>query len=207
MLPRIASYTLDTDAFPTNSTEWLPDPSRAALLVHDMQNHFVDAFDPHPESQIKRAIGNIDLLSQFARQEDMPLIYTAQPPAQQPQDRQLLNDFWGSGMQSAQGAQIIQQLAPRPEDTVLTKWRYCAFYRTDLDHRLRNYGKDQLWITGIYSHIGCLTTALTAFMKGYKVFFIGDAQADFSREEHQMALSYVAQRCGQTIQSARILKS
>lgn len=205
MLPHIEPYTLASSPSPDNKTQWIPDPQQALLLIHDMQNHFVDVFDSGPNSQIDVAISNMKRLCHYARKEGVPIVYTAQPAHQCPQDRQLLTDFWGEGLNSAEKAKIIADLSPQTGETVLTKWRYCAFYRTDLDDRMRNHGKKQLWLTGIYSHIGCLSTALTAFMKGYKVFFISDAQADFSLADHQFALKYVATRCGQVMTTNQML--
>lgn len=207
MLPSIDSYRLSKASLPSNRTQWQPDPSQAVLLVHDMQNHFVQAFNRTPQSQITQTINNIQRLHRTATTLEIPTVFTAQPPQQDPADRQLLTDFWGPGLQDPQAARIIQELTPGPNDTVLTKWRYCAFYRSDLEDRMRNHAKTQLWITGIYSHIGCLTTALSAFMRGFQVFFIADAQADFSQENHQRALTYVSQRCGQVLLTDDIIKA
>lgn len=207
MLPAIESYVLPAHEMPANRTNWQPDPSRAVLLIHDMQEHFARSFDRAEESQFQMAVQNIAALSSQARELNIPLIYTAQPPQQDARDRQLLTDFWGPGLQDQEAAEIISELYPGPNDTVLTKWRYCAFFRTDLEARMRNYGKNQLWITGVYSHIGCLTTALTAYMHGFKVFFVADAQADFSPEDHVDALKHVATRCGQVITTKQLLDS
>ncbi|MCP3424998.1 isochorismatase family protein [Rothia sp. AR01] len=197
-LPAITPYRLDSGERWNNRTSWTLDPDRAMLLIHDMQNHFIDAFDRRPESQIELAIEEIASLRVHCAEAGVPSIYTAQPPSQDPADRQLLTEFWGPGLDDERAASIIDRLTPTERDTILTKWRYSAFFRSDLEHRMRNHGRDQLIITGVYSHIGCLTTALAAFMLGFQVFFVSDAQADFTEADHRMALEYVAKRCGQT---------
>lgn len=204
-LPRIPSYLLSEVDTSLNSTSWSFEPRRAALLVHDLQNHFVDVFERRPDAQITRAVDRVAHLATASRAAAVPVFYTAQPPAQDPADRGLLTDFWGPGLASAEAAKILSEVAPVRDDTVLTKWRYSAFHRSDLLKRLRDDGRDQLVITGVYSHIGCLTTALIAFMHGIEVFFAADAQADFSLAEHLMAIEYVAGRCGQVCTSRELL--
>lgn len=206
MIPPIAPYRITNDMLPTNTTTWVPDRDKAALLVHDMQDYFVGAFERAPGSAIDLAVSNTAQLLKRARAENQPVFYTAQPPAQSPEDRALLTDFWGTGLADADQAAILAELAPQPGEVVLTKWRYCAFYRTDLEERLRCLGKTQLWITGVYSHIGCQTTALNAFMKGFQVFFVADAQADFSADYHRSALAYVASRCGQVATTVELVR-
>jgi bifunctional isochorismate lyase/aryl carrier protein len=70
---------------------------------------------------------------------------------------------------------------------------------------LKESGRDQLIITGVYAHIGCMTTATDAFMRDIKPFFVADALADFSREEHLMSLKYVAGRCGRVVMTEELL--
>ncbi|MGO2552102.1 isochorismatase family protein [Glutamicibacter ardleyensis] len=186
---------------------WKADAQRAVLLIHDMQRYFIEAFDHEdPRSQIRVTLKNIRALRDAADDAGVPVVYTAQPPNQKPADRALLTDFWGTGLTNDGREEITQELAPRTGDLVLTKWRYSAFAKTELQEWMRQAGRDQLLITGVYAHIGCLTTALDAFMRDIQPFFIADAQADFSLEEHQMAINYGYGRCASVVNSATVLK-
>ena len=195
-----------------NRVNWRVDPARAALLVHDMQRYFVRAFELErdgqtlPDAQINIAIANIRRLVDAAHAANIPVYYTAQPPRQNPADRRLLTDFWGDGLQDDESAQILDELAPTEADTVLTKWRYSAFVRSPLEEQLKELGRDQLIISGVYAHIGCLTTALEAFMRDIQPFMVADALADFTEEEHRMACEYASGRCARVLDTAEVLE-
>jgi bifunctional isochorismate lyase/aryl carrier protein len=199
-LPAIAPYPMPSaHDLPANRVAWTVDPSRAALLIHDMQNYFVDAFD-RLQSPIPDLIANITTLRDACHARGIPVLYSAQPPGQSTEERGLLQDFWGDGIGPDPAlAAVIDDLAPTAPDTLLTKWRYSAFVRTDLHTELRAAGRDQLIITGIYAHIGCLMTAAQAFMEEVQPFLIADAVADFSRLDHHMALDYASRRCAVTL--------
>lgn len=211
-LPKIAPYSYREQEH-QNRANWRVNPARAALLVHDMQRYFVRAFElerdgqPLPDAQINIAIANIRRLLDAAHAANIPVYYTAQPPRQNPVDRRLLTDFWGDGLQDDENAQILDELAPTEADTVLTKWRYSAFVRSPLEEQLKDLGRDQLIIGGIYAHIGCLTTALEAFMRDIQPFMVADALADFTAEEHRMACEYASGRCARVLNTAEVLEN
>ncbi|MBB5049581.1 bifunctional isochorismate lyase/aryl carrier protein [Rhodopseudomonas rhenobacensis] len=196
-LPRIASYELPFVAqIPPARAKWALDPNRAALLIHDMQNYFVRAFE-QDASPITPVIANIVRLKAAAVTAGMPVFYTAQNGNQDRRDRGLQADLWGPGMTTVPEHQpIIDLLSPAADDIVVVKHRYSAFQMSNLAHLMRVRGRDQIVISGIYAHIGCLMTAGDAFQRDIEPFFIADAMADFSREQHDMALSYVAATCG-----------
>ena len=210
-LPKIAPYSYREQEH-QNRVNWRVDSARAALLVHDMQRYFVRAFElerdgqPLPDAQINIAIANIRRLLDAAHAANIPVYYTAQPPRQNPADRRLLTDFWGDGLQDNENAQILDELAPTEADTVLTKWRYSAFVRSPLEEQLKDLGRDQLIIGGIYAHIGCLTTALEAFMRDIQPFMVADALADFTEKEHRMACEYASGRCARVLNTAEVLE-
>ena len=211
-LPKIAPYSYREQEH-QNRVNWRVDPARAALLVHDMQGYFVRAFEMErdgqhlPDAQINIAIANIRRLLDAAHAANIPVYYTAQPPRQNPADRRLLTDFWGDGLQDDENARILDELAPTEADTVLTKWRYSAFVRSPLEEQLKDLGRDQLIIGGIYAHIGCLTTALEAFMRDIQPFMVADALADFTEKEHRMACEYASGRCARVLNTTEALEN
>lgn len=204
-IPAITPYELPSGPW-ANRVDWKLDASRSALLVHDMQAYFLRKFDME-QAPIPGLVRNVQTLLKAFREAGAPVFYTAQPAHQDPADRALLNDFWGPGL-TAPGHQaeqpIIDAVAPRPEETVLTKWRYSAFQRSDLGERLAALGRDQLVVCGIYAHIGCMATVLEAFMRDVRGFLVCDAVADFSPQEHRMACDYVSRRCGVVLDVAEV---
>lgn len=205
-IPRIASYPMpEASAMPDNRVDWMPDPARAVLLLHDLQDYFLDFFarDAAPLPELAR---NLLALRDACDAAGIPAIYTRQPGAQTLQQRGLLQDWWGPGVTAQpQRADVAAGLAPRSHDTVLDKWRYSAFVSTDLRERMRDTGRDQLIICGVYAHIGVMMTAADAFMHDIQPFVIGDAVADFSVDEHRMALDWIARRCGVVVDHRRCI--
>jgi len=205
-IPKLDSYALPTAAeLPTNKVNWTLEPARAALLIHDMQRYFLN-FWGEDSPLVKQVVENIANLRRYCKSQGIPVFYTAQPNNQSDEDRALLNDMWGPGLNKHPEQQaVISQLAPEADDQVLVKWRYSAFHRSPLQDILQESGRDQLIICGVYAHIGCLTTAIDAFMRNIQPFMVADGLADFSREEHLMALNYTAGRCGRVVTTADLL--
>lgn len=207
-IPKLQGYALPTALdLPENKVDWAFEPARAALLIHDMQEYFLNFWGDDSE-MMDTVVANIAALRDFCKKNGIPVYYTAQPKEQSDEDRALLNDMWGPGLtRSPEQQRVIAALAPDEADTVLVKWRYSAFHRSPLEQMLKESGRNQLIITGVYAHIGCMTTATDAFMRDIKPFFVADALADFSRDEHLMSLKYVAGRSGRVVMTDELLLS
>lgn len=206
-IPKISSYTIPArDEIPENTVDWELDTSRAALLVHDMQNYFIDAYVDAPEL-ITPVVANIRSMRTLAAELDIPVVFTMQPGDQHPSRRGILADFWGPGLGAGRDTEVIDALSPEPGDIEVTKWRYSAFQRTDLRELLGHHGRDQLIVTGVYAHMGCMLSAAEAFMSDVSPFLVLDATADFSRDEHIMAATYAAKRCGAVVTTENVLRS
>ena len=203
-IPSISGYQL-SKAIPENRVNWSVDPQRAVLLIHDMQQYFLNFYDVESEL-IQTLTRNIQTIKQTCIDAGIPVVYTAQPGDQKQEDRALLTDFWGPGLKADDSiTRIFPALAPTEQDIVYTKWRYSAFQRTPLKAMMDETGRDQLIIVGIYAHIGCLQTAAEAFMTDIQAFMVSDAVADFSESDHEMALNYVAGRCGYVLDKQQLL--
>ncbi|MEU5340558.1 MULTISPECIES: isochorismatase family protein [unclassified Streptomyces] len=193
-IPDIAAYPMPGERdLPANTARWTVSPNRAVLLVHDMQRYFLR---PFADAQRRELTGNVVLLRERCARLGIPVAFTAQPGDMSEEQRGLLMDFWGPGMRlDPADRAVTDELTPRGDDWLITKWRYSAFFRSGLRARMLAHGRDQLIVCGIYAHIGVLATAVDAFTHDIQTFLVADAVADFSAEEHRLALTYAARRC------------
>lgn len=208
-IARISDYPMPAaSAFPANRVDWIVMPERAILLVHDMQEYFLSFFEPDCVLQaiLKEHCAR---LIQWARSNDVPVVYSAQPHIQSIESRGLLTQMWGPGITASDADQqlIAPELSPRPDDVVIQKWRYSAFRHSELESIMRESQRDQLLICGVYAHIGCMATALDAFMLNIQPFLIGDCLADFSEESHLQAMNQVADYCGSVVSLEQVLNA
>jgi bifunctional isochorismate lyase / aryl carrier protein len=206
-IARIAPYEIPrVGSWPSCRAPWSFDPARAALLVHDMQSYFLRPYEPNA-SPLAPLLAHVKALRSACASSGVPVIFSAQPGEQSQSERGLLWDLWGPGIvEHPEQGTLAPELAPGPTDVLLAKRRYSAFHDTRLYELLRERGRDQLVICGVYAHIGCLATATDGFMRGIQPFVIADATADFSPEDHAVALRQVARTCGVVSTTREILE-
>ncbi|MFG2328725.1 isochorismatase family protein [Streptomyces sp. NPDC048604] len=203
-IPPIEAYPLPTaGALPPATPNWSVDPDRAVLLVHDMQRYFLA---PFPAPLRDELIANAAALRERCAGAGIPVAYTAQPGDMTREQRGLLADFWGPGMKATPAdREIVEPLAPAPGDWLLTKWRYSAFFRTDLLERMRFQGRDQLIVCGVYAHVGVLASAVEAYTNDIQTFVVADALGDFTEEDHWQTIDYAARRCAVVTTAKQVL--
>ncbi len=196
--PRIADYQLDFAAYlELNRCSWSVNPSEAALLIYDMQTWYVNRYeDP------SRLVGNIRRLKSAADAVCVPSIYAEADPVRNLAERGIARDLWGDGIGAVQDAQsgddqIYGELAPGNSDFLIRKRKYSAFFETGLEALLRRMNRSQIILCGNYANHGCMTTAVDAYMRNFKVFFVADALGAFDAAAHDLALRWVADTCGQ----------
>ena len=174
--------------------------ARYAILVLDMLNDFIKG-----SLKCERAleiIPNIRTLLDFARNAQIPIFYCVDEHL--PTDRYEL-DLWGPhAMKGTVGQQIIEELKPLKNDSVITKRTYSAFDRTNLDRALTSAydgkGVNTIIITGLHTHICAKHTSYDAFTRGLKIVIAEDGVQAFSEEEHLSAIEYIRKIYGADIQ-------
>jgi nicotinamidase-related amidase len=89
------------------------------------------------------------------------------------------------------GHALYPDLNVLPGDLTVRKTRFSALVQgaSDLDAILRTRGIDTLIIVGTATNVCCESTARDAMMLNYKVFFVSDANACRTDEEHNATLA------------------
>ncbi len=101
------------------------------------------------------------------------------------QSRVLIRDTWNT--------EVLRELTPQVDDTVIYKTRFSGFYQTDLDERLQALGVKHLIITGCTTSICVESTVRDAMFRDYLCVLLSDCMdepigAGLSRSNHEASL-------------------
>ncbi|NIN00560.1 MAG: isochorismatase family protein [candidate division Zixibacteria bacterium] len=169
------------------------DSKRSCLLVIDMQNYFLDPASPSFIPAGLAVLPNVARLIKSFRERKLPVIYTAHVHKSKELDGGILGWWWeGMIIENTKDAEIHLDLAPLPEEKVVYKHRYSAFYNTDLETVLRCLDVKDLLITGVMTNLCCESTARDAYFRDHRVFFVMDAAATLTEELHLATLRNLA---------------
>jgi isochorismate hydrolase len=177
---------LDGLARPEVRPELSFDPASAALLVLDMQRYFLEegshAWIPSAAPIVER----IALLAEAFRAAGMPVFFTRH--LNMPENASMMKAWWADLItEDDETSNIIDGLAGEGA-MIIRKSQYDAFHGTDLEERLRAKGIKQVVVTGVMTHLCCETTARSAFMRGFAVFFPVDGTATYNERFHRASL-------------------
>jgi nicotinamidase-related amidase len=170
-----------------------PNLKSACLLVVDMQNFFLDSKSPGFTPGGLAILPNVGELIKSFRRRNLPVIYTAHAHKSKELDGGIMGWWWeGMILENSAEAEIHPDLAPLPEEKVIHKHRYSAFYNTDLETVLRCLKVTDLVITGVMTNLCCESTTRDAYFRDYRVFFLMDATGAVNEELHLATLKNVA---------------
>jgi nicotinamidase-related amidase len=180
---------------------WKLHPGKAALLVLDMQNYFLDpashAFTPSAPA----ILPNVKKLILMAHKCNMDIIFTRH--VNDDTNAGMMGRWWRDLIVEGSFEAQISQTVGREEwkrrqgdretrgpevGKIITKNQYDAFYNTELEEFLRLKNVEQVIISGLLANLCCETTARSAFVRGFEVFFPIDATAAYNRDFHLSTL-------------------
>jgi len=176
------------------------DPSRAALVIVDMQRIFIAPEEAFGNPQAMAIIPAVNRLAGAMRAAGGTVIWTRQtvsdaaPLAMAPWQYDRSDPFVRAAMDAmmpgAAGHALHPEMDVATSDLVLDKYRYSAFAcpAAALETALRERGVEMVLIAGTLTNICCESTARDAYMRGYKVMFLSDATAAVSDAEQNAAL-------------------
>jgi len=180
----------------------------AALLVIDMTKPFVEDNSRSLHSPNALAIvGRIGEMVDAFRAADRPVIWIAQGHHSVKHDRgDHLSSWWPLPLlQGTSDVEMATGLDPM-DDKIIIKRRYSGFYQTDLECTLRCLKIKELVICGVLTHMCPYSTAVDAFMRDFKVYYVADCTASLNRSLHMAALQSVAGWCGHVVPAFEIVK-
>ena len=169
--------------------EVVVDPRRAALIVVDMQNDFVSDGGSLRVPDAEATIPAIATLLELARGSGMRVVFSQDTHRDGDPEWEIWPEHAREG---TWGWQIVDALAPRPDETVLRKVRYDAFYGTPLDHLLRLWGVDTLVLCGTVANICVHYTAASAALRWYSVIVAKDAVSALEQFDMEASLRQTA---------------
>ena len=194
------------------NVKWTFDKERCVLMVIDMQNDFVLDGAIMQVKEAGRQVPKIQKLIAACRELSIPIIYTVHKtdPAYCPLEIASFPWLADAGMrEGTDGIKVVDDLKPEPNDIVIYKRRFSAFYQTDLEMILRNTGNppvDTLIICGTVTNICCESTARDAFFRDYKVVFGSDI-CSTDDPDVQLATLKNMEIFGRTMDCDTIIKS
>ncbi|WP_431796156.1 cysteine hydrolase family protein [Microbacterium enclense] len=89
------------------------------------------------------------------------------------------------------GTELASWLQPRPEEFVIRKRRYSAFFATELELVLKSYRADTVLLVGGLTDVCIHYTAIDAHQHDYRVRVLTDCVAGSSRPAHDAALTAI----------------
>lgn len=154
-------------------------------MVVDMQRDFVREggklfVGPSAPATVTRIHAVLD----HARKRKVPIIYTQDWHPEGSAEFAI----WGPHcIVGTRGAEIVDELAPLPGDTVVRKTSYDPFFGTDLDKRLLQLGVGKAIVMGTVSSICVLHAVAGLVLRGVKPYVPVDCISSIARFDEVLA--------------------
>lgn len=165
-------------------------PERSALLALDLQAYFLDDFSHAFVPSASAILPGLNALIRAYTQRGLPVILTRH--LNTPQDAGVMATWWRDLITEEDPLSRIDPRLERGNGIEIKKTRYDAFFDSPLEVWLHTRNVTQVVICGVMTHLCCETTARSAFMRGFDVFFPIDGTATYTEAHHRASLLNLA---------------
>ncbi len=198
------------------------DVARTALLIFDMLNGHVKRGGPATGSRYRPVVANTARLLAAARARGLMVAYAAaNHRADSATSAKLVTDTdnrlrpWTESPEAPDRpvvvgmtweAQVIDELAPEPEDYLVPKYRWSAFHQTYLDLALRTRGMHTVVLCGGSTDVGVASTAFAARDLGYNLVIVPDACTSPEHDNHEQFMRRIFPRMARVRTTDQVLE-
>lgn len=171
------------------------EPVRAALLLIDMQNGFIDAASPLRIAGAAATVPACAHALAAAREHGLAVFHVRRAYAADGSDVEAVRwEAWAEGGRPLSSADPMSlacpsELAPAPGEPVVVKPSWSAFFGTDLDALLRARGIGTLVLAGTTTPNCVRSTAYDGLARGFNVAVLRDATSSRSPEAQEANLA------------------
>ena len=170
------------------------------LVVVDMQKDFCyENGALYIGEHVRRIFDPLRRVIEGAREREIPIVFTQDWHREDDAEFKIWPKHCIAG---SEGAEIIDELDPRPGDIYVKKRRYSAFFGTDLDLTLRELVANGLIVAGVVTNICVLHTVADAVMRGYEVTVLEDCTTALNERDHEYGIEHM-----KNVLRAEILRS
>ena len=173
------------------------------LIVIDMLNDFLDAWAPAWREPLVEAVN--DLVATM-RDFHLSVIWVRQEFESDLSDA--FPEMRAKGIyvtiKGTRGSQILDELAVEPQDRIIVKKRYSAFYGTNLDEVLSELAPDAIILAGINTHACIRMAAIDAYQRDWPVVLASECIDSYDREHHEISLRYMKDKIAAVMTNSEI---
>lgn len=171
------------------------EPARAAFLLIDMQNGFIDGASPLCIAGAAATVPACAHALAAAREHGLAVFHVRRAYAADGSDVEAVRwEAWAEGGRPLSSADPMSlacpsELAPAPGEPVVVKPSWSAFFGTDLDALLRARGIGTLVLAGTTTPNCVRSTAYDGLARGFNVAVLRDATSSRSPEAQEANLA------------------
>ena len=171
------------------------EPARAAFLLIDMQNGFIDGASPLCIAGAAATVPACAHALAAAREHGLAVFHVRRAYAADGSDVEAVRwEAWAEGGRPLSSADPMSlscpsELAPAPGEPVVVKPSWSAFFGTDLDFLLRARGIGTLVLAGTTTPNCVRSTAYDGLARGFNVAVLRDATSSRSPEAQEANLA------------------